>query len=546
VQDETEVGSDLRRSTEPRRRGLGKGLGAILSAPSPSVDDRVLHDPLTFLPNRVVLDEKLRDAIAECHQNGAPIGVFFIALDRFSHVNELFGHHAGDDLLNDVAARLSASRRRIDTVARFGGDEFVVVCPYVGSGDDASRIAQQILEDVGRPTSVDGVEHQVTASVGVVVTSGGGSTDVGLTHVGPPVERTTGRGSSDRPEMVLGNAALAMRRAKEEGGASWKLFEPAMREDAAARHRSRQGLRAAMENGDLVLVFEPIVDLTTGEIIGEAALVRSGPAAAPASGSADPVAGADDPDNLDDPAADSSWDLLDEADDAGLAAPIGRWVLDTALSGLAPRVAGSDLPDDFRLWIKVSPGQVTEPAYVDSVDELTAKHRVPASMLGLDIREAQGVGFPAVAAALDALSERGIVVALDDLGAGPSNLDWLQQLPITGLKLAPQVVDSLESDDEGRGAAMVRGLISLGRALGFSVVAQGVRTESQVVALQGLGCELAQGPLFEPYAGHAVDAGHPAEDDHAPPENRATEPEALWATPGPDVGSGPASPFVDP
>jgi EAL domain-containing protein (putative c-di-GMP-specific phosphodiesterase class I) len=339
-----------------------------------------------------------------------------------------------------------------------------------------------------------------------------------------------------------------------------------------------------MERGDLALVYEPIVDLTAAEIVGETAVVRPG--------GSDDVAGDDTgkdvaatdnaatdnaatdnaatdnaaTDNApadDETRVDSVWELLDGADEAGLAAPFARWVLDTALSDFAVRIAAGGLAPDYRLWIKVSAVQVTEPGYLDSVDELTDKHGVPASALGLDIRESPGAGFPAVAAALDALSERGVVVALDELGAGPSDLDWLQQLPITGLKLAPQVVGSLEPDDGGRGRALVQGLISLGQALGFSVVAQGVTTETQVTVLQALGCELAQGPLFESAdavarlellkqsdvepedvggeCGDGVVADAVAEREGGPEAKR----EVLWATPVDDVGASGPSPFVE-
>ena len=514
MRDEIELGGEAKRSQEPRRRGLGKGLGAILSAPPPSVDERVLHDPLTFLPNRVLLDDKLNDAISACHVDDAPVGVFFVALDRFAHVNEMFGHQAGDDLLNDVAARLSASRRRTDTVARFGGDEFVVLCPYVGTEEDAARIAQQLLDEVARPTSVDGAEHQLTASVGVVVT------DVGRLP--------------ERPDMLLGNAALAMRYVKDEGGGSWRFFEPVMREHAAARHKSRLGLRAAMESGDLVLLYEPVVELQTGAVVAEVALIRPAPAGD----------GAAVPEELGSTAP-SVWDVLDEAEEAGLSAPVGRWLLDTALSDLATRVATGTLAPSFRLWIKVSLGQVTDSSFLDSLDELTAKHRVPPATLGLDIREAPGASLSPVASVLEALRERGVNCALDDFGAGPSNLDWLQQLPIAGLKLSPQVVASIDpaeppdSDEDNRGSAMLRGLVSLGRALGLPVAAQGVTSAAQVASLRLLGCDLASGPFFE--------AGAPAES--AVPGARTSDtpgPEALWAVPGKPDGpaSGSSSPFL--
>ncbi len=535
MQDESEPGGEPTRTHEPRRRGLGKGLGAILSAPSPQigVDDRVLHDPLTSLPNRVLLDDKLNGAVAACHSDDAPVGVFFVALDRFSRVNELFGHQAGDDLLNDVAARLCASRRRTDTVARFGGDEFVVVCPYIGGEEDAARVAQQLLDEVARPTSVHGVEHQLTASVGVVVTDTGEPPDTADTL---------------RPDMLLGNAALAMRYAKDEGGGSWRFFEPVMREHAAARHRSRQGLRAAMESGDLVVEYQPVIDLASGTPVSELAIIRPSPP------------DTDAPEELGAPAP-SVWELLDEAEEAGLGPSVARWLLDTTLCDLSLRMKASPLPEDFRLWIKVSLGQVTDPSFLESLDELTAKYRLAPSVLGLDVREAPTSNLAAVASVIDALGERGVLCSLDDFGAGPSNLDWLQQLPIAGIKLSPLVVASIDpatadapddpaaSDatrdgvptEDGRGGALVRGLVSLGSALGLSVVAQGVTTAGQAAALRLLGCEFGAGPYLD-----ALGAAPPFESaattfadarSELPERDAYADTNGLWAVPGSPNGT---------
>jgi diguanylate cyclase (GGDEF)-like protein len=456
IEDVTGGEDEPKRSVVPRRRGLGKGLGAILPAPGQAVEQLARRDPLTGLPNRSLLDERFVDAMARCREDGASLAVLVVALDGFGNVNELFGHRVGDDLLNDAAARLSAARRKTDTVTRFAGDEFVLVCPYVESAELACRMAARILEDVGRPTSIDGVEHRLSASIGVVVTT--------------PTD--TGEGAQ-LLETLLGDALLAMRLAKDEGGASWKLFDPRMRQHAEDRHQNRQDLRAAMDDDGLVLEYEPIIDLVTGAAIGESALL----------GWRNPEVPFERPQAM-----------LDLVDEAGLAGPIGRWMLDEALSDINARRAGSTLPADFRVWVKVAPSLVADPTFVESVDELTSKHGVHASMVGLDIGELSPAALASAESTLRALEERGVMVALDDFGAGPSNLALLQGLPVTALKLAPELVGAL--GDDGHAAALLRGLLELGRALGLTLVAQGVESEAQAMALQALGYQFAQGPFL--------------------------------------------------
>ncbi len=408
MNDVTGGQDEPKRPVVSRRRGLGKGLGAILPSPEAADDERSRHDQLTGLPNRSELDERFDEAMARCRQDGASLAVLVVALDGFSVVNELYGHNVGDDLLHDAAARLSEARRKSDTVARFAGDEFVVVCPYVASGDLACAMAARILEDLSRPITVDKVELQLSASIGVVVTVPGTEGDA------PPTL-----------ENLLGDASLAMRSAKDEGGGSWKLFDPSIREHVAVRSQNRRDLRAALDDDDLVLDYEDIVDLRTGAAIGESAIL----------GWSQPGPDADQPQ--------APLDLVDEA---GLAVPIGTWVLDRALADVANRHVVSSLPSYFRVWVKVAPTLVADPALLDIVDELTAKHGVSPSVLGLDIREPSAAALASTETNLSALYERDVVVGFDDFGAGQSNLTLLQRLPISGLKLAPDLVAALDDD----------------------------------------------------------------------------------------------------
>ena len=526
IDDATGGQDEPKKPVVPRRRGLGKGLGAILPSPERADDQRSRRDQLIDLPDRSVLDERFADAMARCADDGASLAVLVVALDDFSAVNESFGHRVGDDLLHDAAARLSAARRKSDTVARFAGDEFVVVCPYVASSDLACELADRILEDLSRPTTVDGVEHQLSASVGVVVTSPGQTP-----------------GGAPSLETLLGDASLAMRRAKEAGGASWRLFDPSMREHVAVRSQNRQDLRAAVEEDGLVLEYEPIVDLETGVAVGDCALLgwrQTGPE------------------------VDRSRPVLDLVEEAGLAVAVGQWMLDQALDDLSARHDRSSLPSHFRVWVKVAPSFLADPALVDTIDELIAKHGLSPSVLGLDIHEPSPAALASTESTMHELEDRDIGVALDDFGAGPSNLALFQRLPIAGLKLAPSLVAGLggfdpassevtaappvtpaappltsaaarpgagrpgarppdhvpaapepDSDVDRGGAALVRGLIGLGRALELTIVAQGVVSQAQVTALRALGCEYAQGPFL----GHEafLDAGDEPET------------ESLWA-----------------
>jgi len=504
IDDATGGQDEPKRPVVSRRRGLGKGLGAILPSPGRAEEQPARSDELTDLPNRVVLEERFEYAMARCREDGAALALLVVALDDFGTVNESFGHRAGDSLLHDAAGRLLAGRRKSDTVARFAGDEFVIVCPYVASADLACQMAANILEDLGRPSSVDGVEHQLSASIGVVVTS--------------PLDAP---GPAPSFETLLGDASLAMRRAKDEGGASWRLFDPSMRQSAAARSQNRQDLRDALEEGRLVLEYEPVVDLGTGVAIGDCALL----------GWRQPA-----------PEVDDTRTLLDLVDEAGLAVPIGTWMLDRALADRSARSDRSKLPAHFRVWVKVAPSLLADPSLVTIVDELTAKHRVSPSVLGLDIREPSPATLGTAEATLHELEDRDVVVALDDFGVGPTNLALLQRLPITGLKLAPALVASLDDspdldespDLDPATAALVHGLIELGRALELTVVAQGVESEAQAAALRLLGCTYAQGP----YLGHDAfpDRVETEPDDEAgldeeagPVDTTRSGTESLWA-----------------
>jgi diguanylate cyclase (GGDEF)-like protein len=456
---------------EAVRRGLAHGA---LVAENRNLTTRLerlsqnqaLYDPLTGLPNRALLDDRINQALATCRRNHSALAILFIDLDGFKAVNDLFGHHIGDLALRELANRLAEARRRTDTIARFGGDEFVIVCPDVESVDVAYRIAEVILAELSRPVVIGSTEHRLTASIGIVVTD---PADMAVTA-----------------DAMLRDADLAMYGAKDAGKASWKLFDETMRARAASRHEIEQGLQVAMDQDELVLEYQPIIDLQSGGIVGAEALVRWN---RPGHGIVAPA------------------DFLGVADKVGLTGSMGRWILDHALADLARLRASGTLPDGFHMWVNVSPLQIADLHFAELVVELTTAHQIPTLLLGLEIAEHDVRDVVTTDNVLGALRDLGVAVALDDFGSGQSNLGWLQELPITGLKIDAEFVAALDTarllDPDGGplpaqrdGGAIVRGIIGLGHELRLSIVGEGVETHAQAVALRAMGCEFAQGFYF--------------------------------------------------
>jgi diguanylate cyclase (GGDEF)-like protein len=422
---------------------------------------QALYDPLTGLPNRALLDDRLNQALAACRRTGSSVAVLFVDLDGFKVVNDLFGHHVGDELLCHMADRLGDARRQSDTVARFGGDEFVVVCPDIKTSAAACRIADHLLDQLAMPVEIGGVEHRLTASVGIAVTSPGAA--------------------DESAETLLRNADTAMYRAKDEGRAGWELFDASMRDRVMERFEIERGLRAAMESSDLAVVYQPMVALETGALAGAEALLRWHRA-----GHGTVLPGT----------------FLGVAEESGLIVSVGRWVLDRVLGDLAAWRAADLVPESFRLWVNLSPHQLANLRFADLVGELMERYDIPGETLGFEVVEDALRDVGATVVVLRDLRARGLSISLDDFGAGHSNLSWLQDLPITGIKIDRQFVSTLDGVGAPRTTAIVRGLISLGHSLGLSVVGEGVETKAQGDALRSMGCELAQG-YFYGYPGSA-------------------------------------------
>jgi diguanylate cyclase (GGDEF)-like protein len=409
-------------------------------------------DPLTGLLNRLELDACIRQGAALCKVSGRELSVFFIGLDRFKQVNDVFGHEVGDELLKEMGRRLVGACTASDWVARFAGDTFVICCPHAVDEAESLRDAERLLEAISRPVKLGGVEHVVTASIGLVVT--------------PPSSAEVST------ESVLRDAEIAMFQAKQAGSGCVVLFEPAMRAVALERFEVERGLRTAPSDGTLSLVYQPIVDAHSGRVAGTEALLRW------------------DRPNLGTMLPDS---FLDVAEASGLVVAMGAWALDCALADLSSFASRSVLPETFRTWVNVSPQQLALPHFAEVVYDSLERHHVTPDLLGLEILEQALLDLGETERALQALRAMGVALNLDDFGAGHSNLWLLQELPINGIKIDHRFISTIEGGDGDRSAAIAQGLVQLGHALGLSVTAEGVETAEQAAVVDALGCDLAQG-----------------------------------------------------
>ena len=414
--------------------------------------EQALHDPLTGLPNRALLLERLRHGQARAEKRGTSVAVLFLDLDRFKVINDSLGHHFGDQLLVEVARRISTTVRPADTATRFGGDEFVVLCEDLIGEGHAIDLADRLVAGFEQPFFVGEEQVFLTASVGVAVSS---STD-------------------DEPVALVRDADAAMYRAKAKGRARCEVFDQEMRAAAIDRLETENDLRRALERGELRLAFQPTVDVATQHVVGAEALVRW---QHPTRGLVDPAS------------------FIPLAEETGLIHPLGRWVLREACVQLAQWSEELGRHDQLSVAVNLSPHQLCDPEIVEQVAATLASTGADPHRLVLEITESALLDD--VDAALDVLERLralGVRIALDDFGTGWSSLSYLNRLPVDVLKIDRSFVDRLGGDRRDR--SIVAGMIDLAHALDLVVVAEGVETPSQLSDLFAMGCDVAQGYYF--------------------------------------------------
>lgn len=412
------------------------------------------HDPLTGLPNRVLFMEFLALALSRARRHRSSLAVLFLDLDRFKVVNDSLGHDAGDDLLVVLASRLREVLRPGDTIARFGGDEFTVLCedlPPTSPEEHAAELADRLLHTVREPFPLE-PETYLGASIGIALSQAGAA----------------------RPDELLRDADAAMYRAKERGRGHWVVFDEAMRASARKRLETETDLHRALEREELCLHFQPIVSLESARCIGAEALIRWNH---PERGLLPPS------------------EFVPLAEESGMILPIGQWVIDHACSWLAAFQRSTPASEPFWLAVNLSARQLARPDFVEGLARSLAASRVDPSGMCLEFTESILMGEDNdVLDTIHGIVDLGVSLCVDDFGTGYSSLGYLKRLPVDTVKVDRGFVDGLGDDPDD--TAIVAAVAGLGHALGLRVIGEGVETTRQLSALVRLGCDQAQGYLF--------------------------------------------------
>lgn len=408
------------------------------------------HDGLTGLPNRSMFTELFDQSIKSARRKGVKCAVLFIDLDRFKVINDSLGHSAGDTLLVEAATRVRDCVRESDLVARIGGDEFVVVLDEVSDRDQITEVARKVLISLMPTLTLGGHECRTTASIGIAVFPDDGADAQTLTK----------------------NADIAMYLAKEEGKNGFRFYTPQIQHQSIERLTLETELRHALERGQFSLHYQPKIDVLTEEINGVEALLRW---AHPQLGNLPPMK------------------FIPVAEETGLIIPIGRWVLRTACAqNMAWQREGMPA---ISMAVNLSPRQFLDETLLHDIDGILASTGMPAHLLQLEITESMVMqNVERAIELLDAIQSRGVRLAIDDFGTGYSSMSLLKQFPIDTIKIDRSFVRDLAENVEDR--AIAHAIINMGRALGLTVVAEGVETTEQDIFLRQHECNELQGYLF--------------------------------------------------
>ncbi|SDC19574.1 diguanylate cyclase (GGDEF) domain-containing protein [Paenibacillus sp. UNCCL117] len=408
------------------------------------------HDALTNLPNRLMFDEKLKACFAEAERSGSKMAVIFFDLDRFKVINDTLGHHVGDQLLKRLAQKLQGYVDDKDIVARFGGDEFIILLTNIAHTEEAARFAEGIPELLKEPFVLEEQELFVTASIGISLYPQDGL----------------------EVDTLLKNADIAMYRSKEKGGNSFHYYHPDMNKRSMHRLNLEIHLRKALERGEFVVYYQPIVDLKNGSVFGMEALVRWHH---PQWGMVSP------------------GEFIPLAEETGLIVPIGNWVLRQAckqnrewqLLGHPPLVVS----------VNISAIQFHQMNFVQVVMDALQESELSADQLCLEITENIAMNnIPYILDTMHKLKELGVRISIDDFGTGYSSLSYLKRFRVHTLKIDQSFIRDVTSDEDN--AAIVTALIAMSHRLKIKSLAEGVETQDQLQFLISQGCDEIQGYVF--------------------------------------------------
>ena len=413
---------------------------------------RAFHDALTGLPNRLMLRDRLSQAIVRAQRNGTVLAVLFIDLDRFKAINDTLGHRIGDGVLHSVARRIESQLRKSDTVAREGGDEFLVLLEEVGSAQNAARVAAKLLHSLGQPHDIEGHSLHCSGSIGVAMYPDDGQ-------------------SADE---LIKHADAAMFDSKGEGRNQVHFFSEESWERLARRFTLEAELRTAIEEKQFIIHYQPQVELAGNRICGAEALIRW----------RHPVRGIVPP-----------LEFIPLAEELGLIVAIGEWVLDEVCAQMKDWLRRFGWSPSVSVNISARQLQVND--FAQRVEEILSRHQLPPNLLELELTEHSLMQqHDRASQLLSGLKQQGVRLVLDDFGTGYSNLMTLFSMPFDMLKVDRSFVSGIEDDVPSR--ALVDMILALARQLRLQVVAEGVETRSQQTLLADLGCEFVQGYLHSP------------------------------------------------
>ena len=419
-------------------------LAEEVEAAKVKLDHLAHHDVLTDLPNRMLLADRLGQAIEVARRQGRQLAVIYMDLDRFKHINDSLGHAVGDQLLKSVAQRLVACVRHSDTVSRQGGDEFVLLLPYIEHAEDAALSAQKILAALALPHRIDGSDLHISVSIGISIYPD----------------------DAHDADGMLRNADTAMYHAKENGRNSFKFFEPEMNARAVQRQTIEASLRQALDRHEFVLHYQPKINLHSETIVGVEALIRW---QHPQRGLLLPS------------------EFVPIAEDCGLILPIGRWVLrEACLQAGLPAIT---------MAVNTSALEFRANDFLDNVRATLADTGMESHWLEVELTESVLMrDAESNDRVLSAIAEMGVKLAIDDFGTGYSSLSYLRRFPINALKIDQSFVNQISANPDD--AIIVSAVIGMGKSLKQRVVAEGVETPEQYAFLRAQNCDEGQGYFF--------------------------------------------------